>query len=542
MEVETRRIRRFVNQQIRSNNLLPLHAPSSSSSSSSSQLSNTISFWYCDYKFSSFNKHLYHFGRRHANFFRLWFSIGLGFALSAMLAVTLILLWELATALHLCGESNKLRSLTNALLFGFPHLSGLSLSLADAGYICISTIISVFVHELGHAVAATSEGIQIEYIAVFIAVLFPGALVAFNYELLQASQHLTALRVYSAGIWHNAVCCAACGLALFLLPVLLFPFYSSGHGPMVLDVPPTSPLFGYLVPGDVIQSVDNVPIRNAQEWLTLNTLTYDIQLRNVNISQHTGDLGVLNKRKGYCVPSIVMEASKITNFPENQHVCPSELSAFVKILCSDNITLDDGQSETDLSNGRWNMYCLNAKDVVKLDKCGDGWGLATSKRSSCSCSQDEFCLAPIQEPGMVWVEITYSSPSHECLHEENTGPVSKTSGPKETNCGATFIFVGDVISMAYSIQLTSYLPHWGPKIVAYFPNFIERILIWTFHVSLALALLNGLPVYFLDGESILDATLSHFTSLSPRKRKKVLRLCLLGGVLVSIFGFFRLLL
>ncbi|CAI8606100.1 unnamed protein product [Vicia faba] len=34
-------------------------------------------------------------------------------------------------------------------------------------------------------------------------------------------------------------------------------------------------------------------------------------------------------------------------------------------------------------------------------------------------------------------------------------------------------------------------------------------------------------VYFLDGESILEETLSHFTSLSPRKRKKVLRLCLL---------------
>jgi S2P endopeptidase len=51
----------------------------------------------------------------------------------------------------------------------------------------------------------SSEGIQIEYIAIFIAVLFPGALVAFNDELLQASQHLTALRVYSAGIWHNAV-------------------------------------------------------------------------------------------------------------------------------------------------------------------------------------------------------------------------------------------------------------------------------------------------------------------------------------------------
>lgn len=95
---------------------------------------------------------------------------------------------------------------------------------------------------------------------------------------------------------------------------------------------------------------------------------------------------------------------------------------------------------------------------------------------------------------MVWVEITHSSPSHECLYERNRFPVSKTSGLKETNCSATFIFVGDVISMAHSIRLTSYQPRWGPKIVAYFPNFLERILIWTFHVSLALALLNGLPV------------------------------------------------
>ncbi|KEH20253.1 membrane-bound transcription factor site 2 protease [Medicago truncatula] len=387
----------------------------------------------------------------------------------------------------------------------------------------------------------SSEGIQIEYIAIFIAVLFPGALVAFNDDLLQASEHLTALRIYSAGIWHNAVCCAACGLTLFLLPLLLFPFYSSGHGPMVMDVPSTSPLYGYLAPGDVILSVDNVRIRNAQEWLKLNTLTYGIQLKNVNISQHTGDLAALNNGKGYCVPSLVMEASKITGLLENQLVCSSELNAFVKISCSGNITLDDGQSETDLSNGRRNMYCLNAKDVVKLDKCGDGWGLAKSNGSSCTCSLDEFCLAPVQEPGMVWVEITYSRPQ-ECLREENSFPVSTTSSLKERNCGATFIFVGDVISMAHSIHLTSYQPRWGPKIVAYFPNFLERFLIWTFHISLALALLNGLPVYFLDGESILDATLSHYTSLSPRKRNKVLRLCLLCGLLVSIIGLFRLLL
>lgn len=51
----------------------------------------------------------------------------------------------------------------------------------------------------------SSEGLQMEYIAIFIAGLFPGALVAFDYELLQALPQSTALRVYCAGVWHNAV-------------------------------------------------------------------------------------------------------------------------------------------------------------------------------------------------------------------------------------------------------------------------------------------------------------------------------------------------
>lgn len=42
-------------------------------------------------------------------------------------------------------------------LLQFMQLSGSSLTLADAGYICISTIISVGVHEFGHAVAAAGS-------------------------------------------------------------------------------------------------------------------------------------------------------------------------------------------------------------------------------------------------------------------------------------------------------------------------------------------------------------------------------------------------
>ncbi|XP_054779285.1 membrane-bound transcription factor site-2 protease homolog isoform X2 [Prosopis cineraria] len=515
MEIEGRRLRRFgIRRESRQNRtLLPIHA------SASANLSRTISCW----------------------LLKIWFSVGVGFALSALLGVTLILLWELARLLRFCNGigNNKLGSLMRALFFGFPSLlSGLSLSLADVGYICISTIMSVLVHEFGHAVSATSEGIQIEYIAIFTAILFPGALVAFDNESLEALPSLAALRVYSAGIWHNAVCCVACGLALFLLPLVLLPFYTHGQGPMVLHVPPASPLSGYLAPGDVIQSVDNVPIHNAQDWVQVNSLSYNMKLNNANISQHNGDLGAVNGRKGYCVPSHVMEESKFIKFAENQYACPNELTAFVKVFCP-GATSNDGQSE-DLLNRGWVFYCLNAIDVVKLKKCGEEWGSVTASRSGCMCSKDEFCLAPVQEPGSVWVEITYLSPSHECLSlRRKKFPVSETSNLKETDCGGTFIFVGDVILMAHSIQLTSYQPRWTLNFIAYFPNLLERLLLWTFHASLALALLNSLPVYFLDGASILDVALSHFTSLCQRKKEKVLRLCLFGGTVISIVSFFH---
>lgn len=153
-----------------------------------------------------------------------------------------------------------------------------------------------------------------------------------------------------------------------------------------MHVPPTSALSGYLAPGDVIRSVDDVPIQNAQDWVQVNTLTYNIKLNNVNISQNSGNFGTVNGRKGYCVPNLVMENSKFTELVENQYACSNDLTAFVKVSCS-TYTLDDDLSKADVINLGRNFYCLDAKDVVKLKKCGDSWQSATPNgRSGCTCS------------------------------------------------------------------------------------------------------------------------------------------------------------
>ncbi|XP_065847928.1 membrane-bound transcription factor site-2 protease homolog isoform X2 [Euphorbia lathyris] len=515
--MEERRVRRYGRGQ--NHSVLPLQT----SGSRTRYLSNSISCWYCDYKISALNGPLFRFGRRHARFFKVWFSIG-------------ILAWELGIIVHVFGESTELKDVLSSFLFGFsPRVYALRLSLADASYLLLSTLISVSVHEFGHAIAAASEGIQTEYIAIFVAVLFPGALVAFNYELLQILQPFDALRVYCAGIWHNALCCAVCGLVVFLLPLVLFPFYVHGEGLMVLEVPFSSSLSGYLSPGDVIVTLDGKRIHNEQEWGEMTILINDKVLQGSKHVENYKGLAIVHGGMSYCISNSLVEESRKISLVDDQSACPDDLMEFVAIKCSDSSELDNDIGYG-YSNRTENRHCLNAKDVVKHNTCSHGWVTKTTNGSNCLCSQDESCLSPIQFPGIIWAEITYSSPyAPECVQVEKNSFLH----PESANCGGTFVFVGDVISMAHSIQLSSYLPRWPNVFSAYLPKVLEKNLICLFQVSLTIALLNSLPVYLLDGESILEAALCHFTLLGQRKRAKILQACLLFGTITCMVAFFR---
>ncbi|KAK2635077.1 hypothetical protein Ddye_029869 [Dipteronia dyeriana] len=480
--MEGRRLRRFGRRrQPPSSSLLPVIG---GGETASSDIAITVSCFYCDFKIRVLNEALYRFGRRHATWLRVWFSIGVGFSLTLVLGVSFLLLWSL---LH-----------RNSIFFsgfGFGFGSSTSISLAGAFNILLSTLISVSLHEFGHATAAASEGIRVEYIAVFIAVLFPGALVAFNHDFLDALPRLAALRVYCAGIWHNAACCAVCGLALLLMPLIFSPFYIHGEGLMVLDVPSTSPLSGYLSPGDVIVSLDGVHIHDEQDWMEMVALLDKRTLQGPNYSEYKG-LEAVDGRKGYCVPNSVVEESKKIRLVDNQSACPDDFSAFATVHCFNtsmpgNVSSDDGQPDK-----RESRYCLNAKDIVKLNICGNGWATPLTNESNCMCSKDESCSSPVQFSGLIWVEIAYSRPySLECLQRQsNLASDSSNNSIMEDYCGGTFVFVGDVISMAHSLRLTAYRPRSSSAFGAILPNALERSLMCTFYVSLALALLNSLPV------------------------------------------------
>ncbi|KAL3630074.1 hypothetical protein CASFOL_023058 [Castilleja foliolosa] len=430
------------------------------------QLVNTVSCCYCDFKFQAFNEPLFQLGRKHSKFLRIWFSIGIGFSLAALFGVTLFILRQFVRSYT---GNDPISYFTPRSSISFPNMA----------HMCLSTVISVAVHEFGHALAAARESVTTEYVAVFWAGLFPGALVAFDSASLNSLSGPATLRIYCAGVWHNAALCLACNLGLFLLPFVLSPFYLHSEGPIVLGVPPASPLSGYLSPRDVILSLEGVRVRNVVEW-----------------RRTIGSLAERNVGKGYCVPRSL---SARFQFEGNQTVCPNELIAFGSAACDENKYI----------------YCLDAKDVIKLRKCGSP---INNNKSDCLCSEiDELCLTPIQMPGLGWVEITYST-----LQCQNS-----------SGCVQTFVFIGDVVDMEQSVDLTWYQPRWSVYFGAYFPNVLEKFLTCCFHVSLVLALLNSLPVYFLDGESILEGALNYLGYLSSRMKRLILRFCLVVGTFIS---------
>ncbi|XP_010439594.1 PREDICTED: membrane-bound transcription factor site-2 protease homolog isoform X2 [Camelina sativa] len=464
MEISGRRVRRF-RMRFRRDHL-----------AGGDNMENEASCCYCDFKIFNFNEPIFRIGRRFSGVMKIWFSIGLGFGVASLLLVTMFLLLQF--------HPNPLFSnrLTSAV-FGFSPSTLVSLS--GIAYVFVSTVITVSVHELGHALAAASEGIQMEYIAVFIAAIFPGGLVAFDHDVLQSLPSFSALRIYCAGIWHNAVFCTLCVFALFLLPLMLSPFYKHGESLTVVDVPSMSPLFGYLSPGDVIVSLDGIQVHKPSEWLELAAILDKQNSETSNASLYLG-----GSRR----------------FHHGKDAAHAEGSV-----------------------------CLDAKDIVKLNKCGDGWVTTsdTDIKSDCVCSQGESCLQAMQSPGVSWTEITFrKTSSQDC---SRLGQDFNTS-----SCLGTFVFVGDLIPMSRSVHLTAYQPRWRfNNFGKSFPDILQKSLTCTFHVSLALVLLNSLPVYYLDGESILESSLQSFTWLSPRKKKTALRVCLVGGSLLSLFAVFK---
>uniref|UniRef100_A0A1D1XKR9 Membrane-bound transcription factor site-2 protease n=2 Tax=Anthurium amnicola TaxID=1678845 RepID=A0A1D1XKR9_9ARAE len=323
--------------------------------------------------------------------------------------------------------------------------------------------------------------------------------------------------------------------------MLLYPFYVHGERPMVLSVSPVSPLSGYLSYGDIIVSLDGSDIYNPREWVEKMT-HLDIQMLNQSYhSSYPKISQTVSGGKGYCVPSFWVDEERAFQSMYDEISCPDDLTAFVSIPCCTSHLLDGESCNDSCRNTTRRNYCFPPKDIIKFKKCGDGWQTLKTAQS-CQCLQDECCLTPVQNRGVIWVEVAFSRPHSKCLKDGRNATAMdvKSFVSGSAACLETFVFIGDTVSIVNSIKLSAYRPRWeSGTFGAYLPNFLEKVLVSMFRVSASLALLNSMPVFLLDGESILEVGLCYITWLGPRIRHQVVRLLLSGGSLLFAIALSR---
>lgn len=152
-------------------------------------------------------------------------------------------------------------------------------------------------------------------------------------------------------------------------------------------MPSSSPLSGYLCPGDVIISLDGKHIHNEQEWLDAVSFIDKQMLQGLNHSKSSESAEIVHIRKGYCIPNSMKEESKNIYVPEMEPACPLNFFEFTAIDCSNSSNSVDAITEDNQSNKISTPFCLSANEIVELSKCGPGWMAEISNGSNCECSQ-----------------------------------------------------------------------------------------------------------------------------------------------------------
>ncbi|KAG0488367.1 hypothetical protein HPP92_006943 [Vanilla planifolia] len=97
--------------------------------------------------------------------------------------------------------------------------------------------------------------------------------------------------------------------------------------------------------------------------------------------------GIETIRKGYCVPNKLLEERKSTKMPGGRLPCPEGLASFIG-YADLNFSLSlDIVAEHHVGYANDNRCCLNPKQVVKISKCGEGWGHSEFLSRNFTCSQ-----------------------------------------------------------------------------------------------------------------------------------------------------------
>lgn len=390
-----------------------------------------------------------------------------------------------------------------------PLVPGVTVPPGDLWYMIAAVLVAAVFHELGHALAAGMQNARVSGVGGFVALALPGA-----YVQLTGIEDLSVfaqLRVYCAGAWHNLVAALLALVAVGWLPLLMSGVYHTSSGALVVSVPELSALLGHVEPGDVI----------------LRLGRFDVSDGGPSFRRAVSNLILTNDTVGFCVS-------------ENMYRNYSR----PRSTCCDDAVMQDLDTSAEMRD-----KCFRVQGIEKRKSCIDTAVVSTQPtcRFTLDCSGTGLARGPggvpaspgHSHPGVSSVRMDAVSRAAAPVLPDIPAPngVPPDPGGEQVDGSKTSCFIpvlprqqqlvdvrvkgartGEIVHFFYqgypevlgqSVTVSSYVPriwsmapHSFIQVLALMdiPNMIERLLQYLSSISLALAILNMAPVFFLDGE------------------------------------------
>ena len=360
-----------------------------------------------------------------------------------------------------------------------PVMPGVNLPWRDLSYYVVTLVVCGVFHEAGHAFAASLEQVRVNGFGIFVMFLYPGAFVDLHSDHLAVISPKRQLRIYCAGVWHNVILVLFSILLLWALPLLLAPLYTTGVGAYVTSVEGDSVLSDKLKAGEIITKMNGCPVHSTPDWF-----------------QCIDELGNKNQ-PGYCLFSELLDRQE--RFFLNQTTLLEDGGR----ECCDKDTQSDICFKVFPTKGRPSIFhCLTARTVSAREPC--------QHERDCTGVLDFACAFPAISPESRLVRISHSE-------------------------GPDVLFLGDPRSLPFSLSTSSYIPS-SSLSPSWLPELLQNLLMYLVSFSSALALLNMVPAYYLDGQWTLTALveLCCESHLQEKTRRQICGVVLVTGSVLMV--------
>lgn len=439
----------------------------------------TLSFAHVRCYTTKFNRLFHVLGNSSKGFCSCWFTLGaLAGVLLMMLSVAVLML-TLYQAMTVADSSQQVLT---------PIMPGVNLPWSELAYYLLTLVVCGIFHEVGHALAATVEQVRVNGFGVFVLFLYPGAFVDLHSDHLAVISPKRQLKIYCAGVWHNVVLVLCAVSVMWLTPYMMAPFYTTGLGAVVTSVPQDSVLAGKLEEGSIITKINGCPILSVDDW--------EACVDRVSVTPQTG----------YCVAEEMMHSKK--NYIENETMLAEDGTR----ECCDKDSLTDicfrvfFAQLRQSAQPRQSVYrCLTARIISARKIC--------SNSRDCKETQEHSCVFPAISIPSKLVRITH-------------------------NKGKDVLFLGDPRVLPFILSTSPYSPNFHSSPL-WLPGLVQTLCNYIMSLSSALALLNMVPAYFLDGQwtltVLVDLLLEKRIPDSDR-RNLVCNCILTGGTLLLVLN------